>query len=217
LNKRPAIEIRPMPLGPLQTNCYLVGCKETMQAAVIDPAADGGSIAAMAENDSWTISHILLTHAHFDHVGGLEALKAATGAPIYLHPEAVAMLAGAPMSAAMFGLRIPAPPPADAFLADGQELQVGHLRLQVLHTPGHAPGHVCFHVPAHQVVFDGDVLFQGGIGRTDFPNSDHDTLMESIRVKLLTLPDDTRVFPGHGAATTIGEERATNSFLFGLD
>jgi glyoxylase-like metal-dependent hydrolase (beta-lactamase superfamily II) len=213
LNQRPAVEIRQMSLGPLQTNCYLVGCGVTRRAVVIDPAADGQAIAALAERDGWKIGHILLTHAHFDHVGGLEALKTATGAPISVHPDAVTMLAGAPRSAALFGLTISAPPPADELLADGQELHVGDFVLQVLYTPGHAPGHVCFYLPAHLALFDGDVLFRGSVGRTDFPNSDHQLLMRSIREKLLTLPDETRVFSGHGPATTIGEERATNPFL----
>jgi glyoxylase-like metal-dependent hydrolase (beta-lactamase superfamily II) len=213
LNRRPAVEIRRMSLGPLQTNCYLVGCGVTRRAVVVDPAADGQGIAALAEREGWRIERILITHAHFDHVGGLAALKAATGAPICVHPDAVTMLAAAPGSAALFGLHIPAPPAADELLADGQELQVGELVLQVMHTPGHAPGHVCFYLPAHLALFDGDVLFRGGIGRTDFPNSDHQLLMRSIREKILNLPDETHVFSGHGPETTVGEERATNPFL----
>lgn len=207
------LEIRKFSLGPLQTNCYLVGCDETMQAAVIDPSWNGSGISAAAEDDGWQITHILLTHSHFDHVGGLADLKAATGAPVYIHPEAVEMLGQANMLASLFGMTIKSPPPPDELLAAGQIIEVGRLKLHTLFTPGHAPGHVSFHLPDYQVVFDGDVLFRGSIGRYDFPDSDYDTLMNSIQQQLLTLPDETRVFSGHGPETTIGEEKRHNPFL----
>lgn len=207
------IQIRQLPLGPLKTNCYLVGCEETQLAAIIDPAWDGRSIVAAAEDDGWEISHILLTHTHFDHVGGLQETKELSGAPIYLHPDAVDMLSNTTMSAAFFGLRVPAPPPPDHLLSPGQVLSVGRLSLHTLFTPGHAPGHVCFHLPEYRVLFDGDVLFRGGIGRTDLPGGDQELLMNSIHSLLLPLPDETRLFPGHGPATTIGDERRTNPFL----
>ncbi|MGD8806226.1 MAG: MBL fold metallo-hydrolase [Chloroflexota bacterium] len=207
------IQVRQLTLGPLQTNCYLVCCEETMLAAVIDPAWDGRSIVAAAENDGWEISHILLTHAHFDHVGGLQETKTLTGAPIYVHPDAVDMLSNTTMSAAFFGLRVPAPPPPDHLLSPGQLLTVGRLNLHTLYTPGHAPGHVCYHLPDYRVLFDGDVLFKDGIGRTDLAGGNHEQLMNSIQNVLLPLPDETRVFSGHGPATTIGEERRSNPFL----
>ncbi len=207
------VQVRQLPLGPLQTNCYLVGCEKTSQAAVIDPSWNGRSIVAMAENDGWEITHILLTHSHFDHVGGLGEIKEETQAPIYVHPEAIDTLRNAPMSAGFFGVKIPSPPGPDELLIDNQIIEVGELMLEVLYTPGHAPGHVCFYISEYHIVFDGDVLFQGNIGRFDLPGGDFKRLMNSINERLMTLPDETKVFPGHGPATTIGNERSTNPFL----
>ncbi len=208
-----AIKILQLPLGPLQTNCYLLGCEATMHAAIIDPGWNGRSIAATAEEQGWQITHILLTHSHFDHVGGLAELKEEVDAPIYIHAEAVKMLGSAPRSAALFQLQIPAPPPADEMLTPGQILKIGEIEVEVLFTPGHAPGHVSFYLPQHGVIFDGDVLFQYGIGRTDLPGGDFELLMQTIQEQLLTLPDETHVLSGHGPATTIGHERNGNPFL----
>lgn len=202
-----------MPLGPLQTNCYLLGCDETMEAAIIDPSWNGRSLAATAADQGFTITHILLTHSHFDHVGGLAELKPEVNAPIYIHPEAVGMLNDAFLSAAAWQIRIPPPPPADIMLTPGEPITVGNLTLNVLFTPGHAPGHVSFYLPEHNVIFDGDVLFNQSIGRTDLPGGDLPLLMKSIREELLVLPDETNVLSGHGPATTIGQERASNPFL----
>jgi len=211
------VQIRQLTLGPLQTNCYIVGCEETQLAAVIDPAWDGQAIVATAESDGWEISHILLTHCHFDHIGGLQSTKQATQAPIYVHPDAIVTLQDATMSAAFFGLRIPDPPEPDHLLSPGQMVEIGRLKFRTLYTPGHAPGHVCFHLPEYRVIFDGDVLFNGGIGRTDVPGGDYEALMNSISSELLPLPDETRVFSGHGSPTTIGQERRTNPFLQDLE
>jgi glyoxylase-like metal-dependent hydrolase (beta-lactamase superfamily II) len=207
------IEIRRFSLGPLQTNCYMVGCDLTRQAAIIDPSWNGLGIAAAADEDGWDISHILLTHSHFDHVGGLADLKEATSAPVYIHAEAVSMLQQANVMASLFGMTIKAPSAPDELLVPGQVIEVGELRLKTLFTPGHAPGHVSFYLPEYHVVFDGDVLFRESIGRHDFPDSDYDTLMHSIESELMSLTVETRVFSGHGPETTIGYERRNNPFL----
>ena len=207
------LKILQLPLGPLPTNCYVAACTITNQAAVIDPSWNGRSILERVQKEGWTISHILVTHPHYDHVGGLAELKDLTGAPVYVHPEAEQMLERASAAANIWGFTIDAPPPPDRHLKEGDILEIGELKLEVLFTPGHAPGHVCFYLAEHNVVFDGDVLFRGSIGRTDLPGAEHELLLSSIREKLLPLPDDTVVLSGHGIATTIGDERKSNPFL----
>ena len=207
------LNVRILPLGPLQTNCYLAACDETGDVAVVDPSWDAEKILATVDDLGWRITHILLTHSHFDHVGALAGLKSATNAPVYAHPDAVPMLAVASDSAARWGLYLEQPQAPDEDLEEGQILTVGNVKFEVLYTPGHAPGHVSFHAPVYQVLFDGDVLFQGSIGRTDLPGADYQTLIDVIREKLLVLPDETRVLSGHGNPTTIGEEKRTNPFL----
>lgn len=207
------LRVLQLPLGPLQTNSYILACTVTNQAAVIDPSWDGQAILARVNKEGWTVSHILLTHAHFDHVGALAELKRLTGAPIYLHREATEMLERSPAAAALWGFTLDMPPKPDYFLVDGQTLQVGELEVEVLFTPGHAPGHVCFYLPAHNALFDGDVLFQGSIGRTDLPGGDYELLLINIHERLMVLPDETVVLSGHGPTTTIGYERRTNPFL----
>ena len=207
------IEILQLPLGPLQTNCYVLVCEETLATAVIDPSWNGRAIAATLDERGDNLTHILLTHSHFDHVAGLAELKAEKPVPIYLHPKAIEMLRSATMSAALWNIRFPAPPPPDEMLAEGQILQIGRIAVHVLFTPGHAPGHVSFYLPDHGVVFAGDALFQQSIGRTDLPGGDYDLLLRSIREQLLPLPDETQVLSGHGPATTIGAEKQYNPFL----
>ena len=208
------IEIKMLPLGPIQTNCYVAICTETKHTAVIDPSDQGYDLARLLEEQELELTHILLTHAHFDHVGGLPDLKDAyPDVPIYIHPDAIEMLSIAPRQAARFGLQVAEMPAADKMLADRDVIQVGNVELTALYTPGHAPGHIAFYNAENSVVFSGDALFQGSIGRTDLPGGDFNRLIQSIEEKLLTLPDETHVLSGHGPATTIGRERVSNPFL----
>lgn len=207
------IDIKQLPLGPLQTNCYFVGCTQTKSAAIIDPSWNGSELAKFVIDSGYTLTHILLTHTHFDHIGGLADLKAAIDAPIYVHPDAVNMMKFGATSAQRFGINMADAPPPDQLLAEGDVIEVGNLKLDVLYTPGHAPGHVSFYLKGYDVLFDGDVLFQGSIGRTDLPGGNFTQLMDSIQSVLLPLPDETQVLSGHGPVTTIGAERHQNPFL----
>lgn len=207
------LKIKMLPLGPLQTNCFLVACDETHEVAIVDPAWDGEVILDAIHEEGWHLKKVLLTHSHFDHVGGLSAVKAATNTPVVAHAETIPMLQFAAASASRWGLNIEQPADPDELVNEGQTITVGNITFEVLDTPGHAPGHISFYAAQAGAVFDGDVLFEGSIGRTDLPGGDYATLITSIRQKLLTLPDNTQVFPGHGNPTTIGQERRTNPFL----
>ena len=208
------LEIVSFVLGPVQTNAYLIADSESEEAVAIDPAWDGQLIVKAAEQRGWRIGAIWLTHAHFDHMGGAAAIaKAFRPAPLVaLHPADLPlyqMQGGAPL----FGMRIePGPQPTND-LTEGQILQVGGLSCQVRHIPGHTAGHVVFYFAQDGVVFCGDVIFSGSIGRTDLPGGSYETLVANIRQKIFDLPDSTRLLSGHGPETTVGVERVFNPFV----
>lgn len=202
-----------IPNGRFVQNCYLVADEARRECVIVDPGEDTGLISRALADLGMRPVAIWLTHAHIDHVLGVPELKRLTGAPVYLHPADRPLYDRAAVQAVAFGMRAgPLPPPDHAF-AHGDVVRVGDLAFTVRHTPGHSPGSVSLVGP--DVVFVGDVLFQGSIGRTDLPGGDSDTLLHSIRRELLSLPDDTIVYSGHGAETTVGRERGANPFLTG--
>lgn len=203
---------RQLPVGMVQANCYLVGCEETKEGVVIDPGDEAERILAEIEAEGLKVKYILNTHAHFDHIMANGPLVRATGAPLALHPLDLPLLR-LNGGAEFFGLEAPPSPEPDLALAEGDLITFGRHTLRVLFTPGHTPGHVSFYEAEAGVIFDGDVLFAGGIGRTDLPGGDYETLLNSINEKLMVLPDETVVCSGHGSLTTIGQERASNPWL----
>jgi len=207
-----AIRIDTLPLGDLQANCYLLTTSEAQTAVAIDPGGEISPVLATLRHRERKLTHILLTHGHFDHIGGVADLVEATGAVLAAHPGDVPLLRRGG-GALEWGYEVEACPEPTLLLEQGQTLETEVARLQVLWVPGHTPGHVAFYWPQAQSVFTGDALFQGSIGRTDLPGGDFDQLMQSIRESLLTLPDETVVYPGHGPSTTIGEEKQLNPFL----
>jgi hydroxyacylglutathione hydrolase len=205
------VEIITLPVGPLQVNCFVLGCTRTGQALVVDAGDDGARILAALRGKGWTLSAIVSTHGHFDHIGGNAHLIEQTGAPLYLHGEDLPMLQQAAMHAAFYGLSTtPSPAPA-RLIADGEVLQVGDIALTVIHTPGHTPGGICLYGAGH--LFAGDTLFAGSVGRTDLPGGDTAQLLTGIRQRLLVLPEETVVHPGHGPDTTIGREKRSNPYV----
>ena len=198
-------------VGPLQENCYLLSDSETHQAVLIDPGDEAERlIAALAGLE---LTAIWLTHAHFDHIGALAEVHQKFPVPVYLHENDRELFDHAAESAAFFGVRLEQPDMKTLPLNQGQTLTLGTRQATCLFTPGHALGHTAFYLSEQNLVFSGDALFQGSVGRTDLPGGDPAQLLASIRRELLVLPDETRVLPGHGPETTIGRERRTNPFL----
>ena len=212
--------IKMLQVGPIMTNCYIVGCEETKKGAIIDPGGNGDFLLAEVRQLGLEIKYVINTHGHFDHTLAnrevMEGLKKRQQEPplLAIHRAEEPMLKSGG-GAALFGLRGFSSPPVDLYLEEGDVLTLGQVKLKVLYTPGHSVGSISLLNEKEKAVFDGDVLFNMGIGRTDLTGGDFETLMDSIRNKLLTLPDDTVVYSGHGPATTIGRERAGNPFLTG--
>lgn len=209
--------VQMLTVGPFQENCYIVGDEESGMGALIDPGDEAARIALAVEQTHLEIGQVIITHAHIDHVGAIAPLAEEYACPVLMHEEAGAMLKMVPQHAVMMGMRFGKVPKVDRYVADDEVLEVGALRLRSLYTPGHAPGHLAFVVEGGGVVFSGDALFAGSVGRVDLPGGSMEILMHSISERLLTLPDDTRVLSGHGPETTIGRERMTNPFLRGFE
>jgi hydroxyacylglutathione hydrolase len=202
--------IQSLTVGPIQANCFILGDEQTKEAVVIDPGDEARRIQTALQKQALTLKYIINTHGHFDHVGANKALKDLTGAPVLIHPGDAPMLSDLTASARMWGMQAENSPP-DQLIKDGDRIIFGQITLEVIHTPGHSPGGISLYTP--KVVFVGDTLFAGSIGRTDFPGGDYDLLIAGVRKKLFILDDDVQVFPGHGPDTTIGYERKYNPFF----
>jgi hydroxyacylglutathione hydrolase len=202
-----------LPVGPLHCNCSVIGDEITHEAMVIDPGDDIEDVLALVQKHNLQVKQIVITHAHIDHVGGAMKLRAATGAPILLNQNDYALLKMLDVQAAWIGMKNPGKVEIDHGLGQADTLTAGSLTANVIHTPGHTEGSVCLFFPAERMLIAGDTLFAGSIGRTDLPGGSSEKIIDSLQQKVLALPDDTLVVPGHGPLTTIGEERESNPFL----
>jgi len=202
-------------VGPLAVNCFILGDAAAGEGAIIDPGDDAEKVLATVKRLGLSIRYVINTHGHFDHVGGNRQVLAATGAQLLIHRDDSAFLSRAADVATMYGLTTENSPPPDRFLEEGKAIRFGRYEMQVLHTPGHTPGGCCLYLEEQGKVITGDTLFAEGVGRTDFPGSSHDALMHGIRTKLMTLPDSTVAYPGHGPSTTIGHEKRYNPYIGG--
>jgi hydroxyacylglutathione hydrolase len=201
------------PVGPLRCNCTILGDEVTHEAIVVDPGDNIPEILSRLAKHGLTLRQIVITHAHIDHVGGAAQLKKATGAPVFLNQKDLQLLNMMEIQAGWLGIPTPQVAAPDASAEDGMAIGLPSLPGEVLHTPGHTPGSICLLFPEHHLLLAGDTLFAGSIGRTDLPGGDSRQILRSLRDRLLVLPDTTRVVPGHGEETTIGEERQSNPFL----
>jgi glyoxylase-like metal-dependent hydrolase (beta-lactamase superfamily II) len=201
------------PVGPLQCNCSIIGDEATGEGIVVDPGDNIPQILAAAAKHKLAIKQIVITHGHIDHVGGAMQLRAATGAPILMNQDDYEQLGFLDIQANWIGVAPPGKVEIDHSIKQSDEMKVGTLNATVMHTPGHTEGSVCLYFPTEKKLIAGDTLFAGSIGRTDFPGGSMEKILDSLKGKLMTLPDETVVVPGHGPLTTIGEERENNPFL----
>ncbi|HET9464507.1 MAG TPA: MBL fold metallo-hydrolase [Gemmatimonadales bacterium] len=207
------LEVVSLPNGQFAENCYLVADRQSREAVIIDPGEESAMFLAELDTRAWTLGGIWITHGHIDHIMGIAAVHAATGAPVHLHPLDRPIYDALPQYGAWVGMQLERPPAPDRDLQPGQLLRVGRFQFAVRFTPGHSPGSVSF--LGEGMIFGGDVLFSGSVGRTDLPGGDAAALLASIQSEFLSLPDSTVVHSGHGPDTTIGLERLTNPFLTG--
>ena len=201
------------PVGPLHCNCTILGDELTHEAVVVDPGDNVPEILSRLQKHGLTLRQIIVTHAHIDHVGGAALLKKVTGAPVFLNKHDLELLGAMEMQAGWLGVPTPEVAPPDASADDRTKIGLAALPAEVIHTPGHTQGSICLLFPGQNLLLAGDTLFAGSIGRTDLPGGDGRQILRSLRDRLLVLPDTTRVLPGHGPETTIGEERQSNPFL----
>jgi len=213
LTEREVMIIKILAVGSFAANCYIVGSTSTHEGMIIDPGADADTILRTVQQTGLSISIIVITHAHIDHVGAIREVQQKTNAQFAIHEAEKGFVFSTPMRMlTSLGVSpVKSPPQPDILLKDGELIDLDDLHFEVLYTPGHSSGGIC--LSGHGVVFSGDTLFKFGIGRTDFPGMSHERLMNSIREKLMVLPDETIVYPGHGPPTTIGDERRGNPFL----
>jgi len=204
-----------IPVGMLQCNCSIFGDEQTREALVVDPGDEIGRILQVLKRHGLTLKGIVITHAHIDHIGGAQKLKKATGAPVYMNPNDAELQKMMEVQAGWLGIETPDAVEIDSPAMDGGKLVVGATEFHVLHTPGHTQGSISLWIPSEGKLVAGDTLFRDSIGRTDLPGGDPRQILRSIHEKLLPLPEETVVFPGHGESTTIGREREFNSFLQG--
>jgi len=201
------------PVGPLQCNCSVIGDESTREGLVIDPGDDIEDVLTLVRKHNLQVKQIVITHAHIDHVGGAMKLRAATGAPILLNQNDYALLKMLDAQAAWIGVAPPGKVEIDHSVAQADSIKTGSLSADVIHTPGHTEGSICLYFPAEKKLMAGDTLFAGSIGRTDLPGGSFEKIIRSLHDKVMELPDDTVVIPGHGPLTTIGDERQSNPFL----
>jgi hydroxyacylglutathione hydrolase len=200
-------------VGPLSANCFILGCEESGEGVVVDPGGEPERVIAAIERLGLRIIYIINTHGHFDHIGGNAGLLEHTGARLLLHERDVHLLSRAVTVAARYGVEGENSPEPHSFLEDEMLLAFGKHRIRVIHTPGHTPGGCCLYIAEEGMLISGDTLFADGVGRTDLPGGSHEQLIDSIRTRLLTLPEETKVFPGHGPSTTIGREKRSNPYI----
>src|SRR5271163_219512 len=201
------------PVGPLRCNCSIIGDETTLEAMVIDPGDDIENVLTLIRKHNLQVKQIVITHAHIDHVGGAMKLRAATGAPILLNQNDYSLLKMLDVQAAWIGVPVPGEVKIDQSVSTGDTVKAGAHAAGVLHTPGHTEGSICLYFPAEKLLIAGDTLFARSVGRTDLPGGSFEKIMRSLRDRVLTLPDETVVIPGHGPRTTIGEEREENPYL----